>query len=378
MSLSIEQLVQQIHASPRRLVLAVAGGGSRAIAELLEVPGASRTVLEAAVPYSDGAMTAWLGGRPDQSCSPGTARAMAMAAFRRACRYEDSQTLPAGVACTAALATDRPRRGPHRVHVALQTASRTETSSLELRKGRRSREEEQRLVDRLLLNVIAEGCGVIGRLELGLLEGERIEQSGAIAQQSWQDVLLGKVAAVRHGGLPEQTDRPAVVIFPGAFNPLHVGHRRMAEIARETLGLPVEFEISILNVDKPPLDYYEIERRTGQFDPDQAVWLTRSATFEGKSELFPGATFVVGSDTLGRIAESRYYSNDPAARRAAMERIVNGGCRFLVFGRDTGSGFIALADLDLPEPLASACREVPATRFRQDVSSTECRASGEW
>ena len=88
--LSPEQLVEQIHDSPTRIVLAATGGGSRAIADLLEVPGGSRTLLEAVVPYSAPAMTAWLGGLPDGFCSAATGRAMAMAAFHRARRYEAS------------------------------------------------------------------------------------------------------------------------------------------------------------------------------------------------------------------------------------------------------------------------------------------------
>ena len=122
--MSIPQLVQQIHASPRQIVLALTGG-SRAIAELLEVPGGSGTVLEVVVPYSEGPMIALLGSRPEQFCSDRTARAMAVAAFARAVHHGVAETQAAGVACTASLATDRPKRGPHRVHVALQTASQT-------------------------------------------------------------------------------------------------------------------------------------------------------------------------------------------------------------------------------------------------------------
>ena len=86
---------------------------------------------------------------------------MAMAAFRRACRYAQghSNALTAGVACTAALATDRPRRGSHRAHVALQTAAQTACWSVELEKGRRGRAAEELLVGRLLLNVVAEAEG---------------------------------------------------------------------------------------------------------------------------------------------------------------------------------------------------------------------------
>ena len=70
---------------------------------------------------------------------------MAMGAFRRAVAYNAPEATPAGVACTAGLATDRPKRGEHRIHVAVQTAARTATWSLELLKDRRSRLDEERL-----------------------------------------------------------------------------------------------------------------------------------------------------------------------------------------------------------------------------------------
>jgi len=378
MPMMVEQLVKQMHASPIRLVLALSGGGSRAIAELLEVPGASRTVLEVVVPYSGPALIDWLGGPPDQFCSAETARAMAMAAFRRACRLNEGEEPSAGVACTASLATDRPKRGPHRAHVAIQTAARTATRSLKLEKGRRSRAEEERLVACLTLNALAEACGLDRQLQPDLLPGEQIEQSETVAPQAWRDLLLGKVEAVRHGGPPEQGDECARAIFPGAFNPLHVGHRRMAEIAQGLLGVSVEYEISIFNPDKPPLDYFEIERRTGQFGGEQAVWLTRLPTFEEKSRRFPGATFIVGADTMRRIADPVYYGDSPTGCQAALEAIAARGCRFLVFGRAAAEGFLRQADLDLPDVLKRISREVPPEQFREEVSSTEIRRSGGW
>jgi len=241
--------------------LALAGGGSRAISQLLEVPGASRTVLEVVVPYSEAAMIDWLGGPPEQSCSAQTARAMAMAAFLRACRFTDSDAPQAGVACTAGLATDRSRRGPHRVHLALQTAALTATRSLELRKGARSRAQEERLVSRLVLNTVTEACQLKRRLRVDLLEGEQFHESEVIAPQPWRDLLLGRVEKTRHASAPHGAERPPKAIFSGAFNPIHSGHRRMVAIAQEILGVPVELEISIINADKPPLDYCELERR---------------------------------------------------------------------------------------------------------------------
>ena len=462
MSPTTEQLIQSVHRSTTRFVLAVSGGGSGAIAGLLEVPGASHTLLEAAVPYSEPAMIAWLGARPDQSCSEPTARAMAMAAYLRACRYwggfrvqgsgfrvnrpevgisEGAETecpeprtlnpepFPAlaGVACTASLASDRPKRGPHRAHLAIQTAAMTVSQSVELQKGRRSRAEEEAVVARLVLGAVARACEVqdfrsledFGSLWFGLVEPERVEQSQVIAPTSWQDLLAGRVEAVQESGgrrgtgdggrgagvqgsgfrvqrpdaaiqegaaseppeprtlnpEPPPASRPQSprVVVPGAFNPVHVGHRRMAEIASGRLGRPVEFEISILNVDKPPLDFLEIQRRAGQFGPQETLWLTRAATFEAKSRLFPGATFVVGADTLRRIADARYFGGDTAACQRAIAEIAARGCRFLVFGRQEVNRFVGLADLDLPPPLRSLCQEIPASEFREDVSSTEIR-----
>ncbi len=376
--MSIQQLVEEIHATPARVVMAVTGGGTGAIGQLLQVPGASQTVLEAAVPYSAAALADWLGGPPEQACSVETARAMAMAAFLRACRLDDSPGSLAGVACTASLASDRPKRGPHRAHLGVQTPAVTVTRSLEFTKGARTRAQEERLVSRLVLGAVAEACGLERRLQVDLLEGEGIDESRVTAPKAWQNLLLGKVEKVRHGGPADRADRAPEAILSGAFNPIHAGHRRMVQTAQRLLGVPVDWEMPIVNADKPPLDYCELARRVGQFGADEVVWLTRSGKFVEKSALFPGVTFVVGTDTLRRIADARFYGGDPGACRSAIEEIASRGCRFLVFGRDTGEGFVTLGDLDLPEPFQSLCREVPADQFREGVSSTEIRKRGEW
>ena len=48
----IAGLIEQIHQSPLKLVIVSSGGGTNAIASLLKVPGASKTVLESYIPYA--------------------------------------------------------------------------------------------------------------------------------------------------------------------------------------------------------------------------------------------------------------------------------------------------------------------------------------
>ena len=373
MTAESEVLVNSIHSTPFRMVTSVSGGGARALAELLEVPGASRTLLEAVIPYGRSALLQWLGGRPDQFCSAQTARAMAMVAFDRA-RYlaEPGTVHLLGAACTAGLTTDRPRQGDHRAHIAIQSEDETLCWSLHLAKGRRSRREEEQVVAKLLLNALAEACRVEERLSLPVEDDEPLEYCRTAARPAWRELLLGRRDVACENGAVETP----TVLFSGAFNPLHTGHRRMAETAETMLGARVHFEIPIINADKPPLDYCELEYRLGQFEADQPVLLTRAATFEAKSALFHGVTFVVGVDTLRRIASPTYYGNDPATQQAALKRLADRGCRFLVFGRDMGTGFMRLGDLDLPECLRAICREVPADVFREDISSTALRRAG--
>ena len=252
-----EDFIRAIHAAPVELVLAVTGGGSRAIADLLEVPGGSRTLVEAVVPYSAAALSDWLGARPEHFCDDRTARAMAMAAYQRAIRLAEPagansppRTL-AGVACTASLASDRPKRGAHRLLAALQTESLTRVDSLELTKGLRSRPAEEELVAAVVLNLIAEACGLDERLDLNLTPPEQIVSARATAPPAWQNLLAGRIASADAQGNespPAAMRASRRAIFAGAFNPLHDGHRRMARVAAERLQLPVEFEISILNV----------------------------------------------------------------------------------------------------------------------------------
>jgi nicotinic acid mononucleotide adenylyltransferase/nicotinamide mononucleotide (NMN) deamidase PncC len=374
---NLHQLIERIHASGWRCVIAVTGGGSRAISDLLTVPGASASVLEAIVPYSAAALDEWLGGPIDQACSEPAARAMAMAAFERARRLSDAAPRwLSGIGATASLATNRPKRGPHRVHVAWQSAKATVAYSCELEKGARSRDEEETLAARLVLHAVAESCAGVVKAPGAPSPSEPITRREQRAPTAWTELLLGERELLQvlsgEAASAAAANTPPLV-FPGAFNPLHAGHRRMAQIAAERVGCPVTLELAIKNVDKPSLDFIEIADRLAQL-AEYPVILSRAATFAEKAMLLPGAVFIVGADTLDRIGAARYYGGNVERRDAAVAAIADHDCHFLVFGRKTHGEFRTLAQLvDLPTPLRKLCNEIPASEFRDDVSSTELR-----
>ena len=170
--------------------------------------------------------------------------------------------------------------------------------------------------------------------------------------------------------------RPPAV-FPGSFNPLHHGHRALAAAAAGVLGVPVAFELSVANVDKPDLTPDDVARRAAQFVGLAPLWVTRAATFAAKAELFPGTAFVVGFDTAVRLIDPKYYGNDPGRRDAALWKLLAGGCRVVVGGRVDAAGAYRVWTGDgVPDDLTGLFVPLPEAAFRADVSSTQLRAGG--
>ena len=169
--------------------------------------------------------------------------------------------------------------------------------------------------------------------------------------------------------------RPSRAILPGSFNPFHHGHTGLAAVAALRLGVPVAFELSVANVDKPDFDAVEVERRVAEFRDLGPVWVTRAPTFAEKAELFPGAAFVVGYDTAARLIDPRYYANDPGRRDATLERIAAAGCRVVVGGRIDAGGAFRTWDV-AAGPFPELFLALTEADFRADVSSTRLRAGG--
>jgi hypothetical protein len=189
------------------------------------------------------------------------------------------------------------------------------------------------------------------------------------------ELLRSHAAVCQEPGGTVRADgpRPAAVL-PGSFNPLHHGHTALAVAAGERLGLPVAFELSVANVDKPELAYEEVARRVGQFAAVGPVWVTRAPTFAEKADLFSGAAFVVGFDTAVRLIDPRYYGGDERRRDAALRTLADRGCRVVVGGRvDAGGVFRTWSAEGIADEFRGLFLPLTEMDFRADVSSTELR-----
>ena len=374
----LQQIIQQIHDSQPLAVLAVAGAGNQSISWLLGVAGASRTLLEVLIPYGRLSMIDLLGHEPDQFVSSDTAREMAGAAYRRAVALrEETPPLPVvGIACTATIATDRQKRGEHRAYVeAWDQAGCTEYGLL-LNKGLRDRAGEDELVSRLVITALAAASGIEAELDLGLADGDYLDIHRTGHPDPIELLLTGAtgMVTVHPDGSMTAGEPVSAAILPGSFRPFHQGHQRLAEAANIITDRPVFFELSVINVDKPPLEAAEIKERLTQFRDKATVVLSRAETFRKKADLFPGCPFIIGWDTAVRLVAPRYYDGSSSNMLTALVEIWAAGCKFLVAGREDDGVFKTLADVPVPEGFKPLFQEISESEFRQDISSTALRA----
>jgi hypothetical protein len=372
------KLIAQLHASGRKAALAITGGGSGAIGELLRVPGGSRLLLEAQVPYDTQALEAFLGFAPAQASSAETAIAMARSARIRAARLAPTGSDVVGLGATAALVSDRPRRGEHRFHIATLSSQGIAHSTGVLAKGRRDRAQEEDLVARAIVLSLARACGVAAPSPQSLLDAdEHFAETIVTGADSIDQLIAGelqRVTAQPDGQLMLSAPPPAV-LMPGSFNPVHDGHVLLARIAEEVRQQPLAFEISITNVDKPPLEGATVRDRIAQFAWRAPVELTRAPTFLEKSRLFPKTTFVIGADTAERLVAAKYYGGDEDRMHGALEEIAVAGNSFLVAVRIDAAGRVrTMSDVAVPRRYVDLFTPIPEDRFRLDTSSSEIRA----
>ena len=526
LSRAVAKALIDSHPKPRA-VLAIAGGGSPALSALTATPGASSVLLEGTVCYDRRSFAGYVGmhplSPPPQVWAPAptpTGRAFSFSGSEAATILSNASLHRAmeltptlmgmldcvGVGCASALSIPSRPDKPGAAHVVV-TGSDGQVVSVDatLSAGgsdlerRRDRAEEDAVVGSIVLTALArhgdEVGGAAGKgwtltaAEMDSIlgrEGDSASQSrGRIGPSTAKEaavcVVSGQADAVilvpdpedgcGNGGvrpLVHPVLPPDPLIFPGSFNPPHIGHRALAEAAVQALmriraeekgegsesfsaasthgsvwdaaeaPLSTEFpsllfETSLTNVDKPPMDPSEAARRVGLFrgcidgpsgvgsgignDADDSplkdwgVLLTSAPLFSQKVEILANLvsisssavaerthgkssaagtrrrllTFVIGTDTMVRIINPKYYGDSYDAMLSAVRDMGAAGVRFIVGGRlDQGEGngrkipsFISGKDdlASLPKDVQGMFTLLTESDFRLDISSTDLRAA---
>ena len=284
-----------------------------------------------------------------------------------------------GLACTAAIVTDRPKKGTHRAHITTWQNEQVVSYTIVMDKGLRNRDGEESLVSQIMLNALANAYGLEERLEIPLSPGDKLTVDCSDIEEAATLLRDGSISffGVNDVGQVKTDNKRPPLLLPGSFNPLHDGHLQLGRVAAEITGQPIAFELSAYNVDKPPLPVPDILDRIAQFAGRWPIFTSNAPTFLGKAKVFPGATFVVGFDTAVRIMQPRYYNNSDTEMREALDTLDALGCKFMVAGRvDKNGQFQEATELPILDGIPDLFIPIAGDKFRRDISSSELRKAG--
>mmetsp|Transcript_44922 Transcript_44922/g.108592 ORF Transcript_44922/g.108592 Transcript_44922/m.108592 type:complete len:458 (+) Transcript_44922:150-1523(+) len=417
--------------------IAVCGGGGKSLSALSSTAGASQLLLEGCITYSRKSLLSYIRLPSDTTgffyTSMKAARLASNAALLKALQFQTANVrrMPhcVGVCCTSSLTSSGDEKS--KAFIAATSADGRQLCLSIVLDGDsgRTREEEDICVSNWVLRAIdfvSSGSNAVddlhkeGEKEAVTIDAKYTTAEGIDIETAVKRVVDGAqpiavlIPLYKSGhpvsfqALPTPVIPNGSLIFPGSFNPPHKGHVSLAEAAVQTEQKrrpcsrsdkrAVYFELSLSNADKPAIDPRSIMERLQYFleleslPSHWGVILTMAPLFSDKVrriknciETFdnscPKMSFVIGTDTLVRLIDPKYYDNDESKMVSALQEME--GTRFVVGGRLEQKGkakrprFLSGGEeiSQLPVTVKDMFTTISEETFRSDISSTEIRNS---
>lgn len=321
----------------QKFVIAVAGGGSGFLSNVLQEGGASLWLIHAEIPYSTESFESFVGGVREKIVSESSARQLAVASEAKG-NLLGFDCIGVGASC--ALLKDNERSG--RVHRIFVAAKHKEYCvSVEWQGNLGSREGEENLASNLI-SYLSSGfaryiynrkhsivCDFRKTTDVTYIFGAEIRSGLKMNYPSYfaVDAIKGfelDRAAFYNSEvyLNFRNNKNKICIFPGSFSFVHEDHIRVFRKCEEIYGAENCFiELSTNNFKKQRLDSIEVSRRIlGMRDITKNIIVTNKAMIRDKVGLLcvgKKVVFAVGEDAFSKV-----------------EALSNENISFLVFPRN--------------------------------------------
>ncbi len=363
----ISNLVQQIKDSNKTIEVISTGVGAGILPLLWSQPGISSVLHSFSFPYATSATDAILGFKPTGYASSSTAVDLAHSAFKRAWK-PDSKTV--GVGVCGAVSSNTERRGNNRVHIAIQSDEGCQTIHIPLPELS-SRSQDGIITDYITISLLAISCGIPNTIfkEVAEFYHLSIEYKENNLELSTERLFAHNYFS-KDGKRTNEIEIPVsnLILFPGTFNPPHLGHFGIAKKLSNTLNTHFIFEISADPQHKTPPTVAQLLGRAKMLEGHNVVITRGCPLLIHKAERFTGNTFVLGSDTLERIF-SPQWCEDP---EKLTQKFVDYKVKFIIFGREYGGHWNDLFVIQRQFPAIKKLNTT-AIKGRWDISSTEIR-----
>lgn len=320
------------------IYLACTGAAAKLQYELWQVPGASSFLIGSSFTYASHETDEFIGFKPEGYCTAETAMEMAMASYIRACEFEilnKDYGFPIGVGISASVASTKKHRGEHRSYFAFMTPKGMfcHKSTVKKAAGPEARRDDDDHCNGTAMALLRD---ILAENHPKYLYDKTTEAEDLLFKRPLFDV----------DGRRQETPSKAVFL-PGAFNPIHDGHRGM-RAAIEKLGEEVLYSITTSSLHKPALELSmalhkaAILRLEKWNDTSNSFIFTRNdPLFIDKARQFPESKFILGADALMRMLDPQ-WGVDPDKLISEFRQL---NIEFYVFDRVIDGQVVSMNDI---------------------------------